>query len=64
MYFPQYALVHVLTLVLAYFTIQKYLKNSKRLQIPRIGKKPGTVAARADFLKNGHRLIEQGYHRV
>jgi hypothetical protein len=41
--------------------------RSKKLNIPRVGKNPkafGMAAVKADFLTNGHRLVEEGYAKV
>ena len=61
--FCVYAALCGLTAIL----VQEFLSHRKKLQIPRIGKDPkkvGLAAVKADFLANGHKLLEDGYSKV
>ena len=61
--FCVYAALCGLTAILA----QEFLNYGKKLRIPRVGKDPkkvGVAAVKADFLANGHKLLEDGYSKV
>lgn len=55
--------VSLIALVYSYLSARGHAK----LRVPRVGKDPnifGMATAKADFLVNGYRYIEEGYEQV
>ena len=65
--FVESAVFPAVLCVLFIVALVTHWDSTKKLNAPRIGKNPwlsGLTRARADFVKNGHSLTEEGYAKV